>query len=113
VAKSMEDLAAALRQPAKKKPAAKKRVVKGRKKAAKRAKVAHKSTIAPSEFGLGEGSGVTAYYFPKSGQLYRKSVYFRADEWDAIKREAKASGESVTSIVRDAVRSHLKLGKRE
>ena len=56
--------------------------------------------------GLGEGSGVR-YSFPDSGDLYRKSAYFRADEWEAVKQEARTSGESVSTIIRRAVQLYL------
>lgn len=44
-----------------------------------------------------------------TGGMFRKTVYFSPQEWEAIRREAFLQDRAYTDIVRDAVRQMLAL----
>ena len=54
----------------------------------------------------GPRGGTTTVY--ESG-LLRKTVYFNADEWEAIRRKSYQDGMSYAEVVRLAVRRLLKI----
>lgn len=41
--------------------------------------------------------------------MFRKTVYFSPEEWEAIRKEAYLQDRAYTDIIRDAVRRMLKL----
>jgi len=109
----MTDLAAALKEESKAPP--KKKPTKAAKKAKKpAAKKGVFRTPIKREAGGAKGYGYvgsTVYQFPKAGRTFRKAIYFREDEWEALRQLAEDRQESVTQIVREAVRGHLNIGE--
>lgn len=44
-----------------------------------------------------------------AGGMFRKTVYFSPEEWEAIRKEAYLQDRAYTDIIRDAVRRALNL----
>ena len=44
-----------------------------------------------------------------TGGMFRKTVYFSPEEWEAIRKEAYLQDRAYTDIIRDAVRRALNL----
>jgi hypothetical protein len=62
--------------------------------------------VAERKKEAGPRGGTSTVY--KSG-LLRKTAYFYAEEWEAIRKAAYEREVSYTDVIRESVRAHLKL----